>query len=133
MSDDKKSVTTFLNVDVDLRCEQGLDELLGYFEPAVLVLHRTTEEASMELNESHRSLEETIVHISELVQSLPAEARKLWERCDLRRLNIGVQAGNVPHQAYFAISSETIARIAPLGFEIVFTLYAPINDGDRGS
>jgi hypothetical protein len=49
MSDDKKSVTTFLNVDVDLRCEQGLDELLGYFEPAVLILYRTTEEASMEL------------------------------------------------------------------------------------
>jgi hypothetical protein len=92
MSDDKKSVTRFLNVDVDLRCKQGLDELLGYFEPAVLILYRTTEEASMELNESHRS-----------------------------------------HQAYFAISSETIARIAPLGFEIVFTLYAPVNDGDGGS
>jgi hypothetical protein len=43
MSDDKKSVTTFLNVDVDLRCEQGLDELLGYFEPSVLILYRTTE------------------------------------------------------------------------------------------
>lgn len=130
MANDKRSVTRFLNVDLDLRRQQGLDELLGYLEPSVLILHQTTEEATMELNEDHRSLEETIVHIAELIQSLPAEAKKRWEQCESRRLNIGIQAGDEPQQAYFAISSATVARIALLGFEIVFTLYAPIDDGD---
>jgi hypothetical protein len=38
------STTHFLNVDVDLRLSGGIDELLAFFEPSVIVLNRTAQE-----------------------------------------------------------------------------------------
>jgi hypothetical protein len=126
-------LTAFLNVDVDLRCERGIDELLGHLEPFVLVLHRTAEEASLELNEAHASLEEAILNVATRVEALPAEARRSWDACDWRRINIGIQAGHAAHEACFQMSNAALARVAGLSFDVVFTVYAPIGDRSPSS
>jgi hypothetical protein len=120
-----KSTTTFLNVDLEIRVQSGLEELLGHFEPLAFALHQTTQDALVELNAEYNSLEDCLVKLVELVQSLPEQARTIWDRCEFRRMNIGIQAGYEPHDTCFTISSRTIALLAGLQTELSFTVYAP--------
>jgi hypothetical protein len=122
----EESVTRFLNVDLDLRAEAGIEELLGYLEPSMLVLNKTAMEATLELNQEYDSLEETVAGFIAVVRSLPPPAISLWERCELRRMNIGVQAGMQPHQALFVLSKDAVASLADVRAEVMFTVYAPL-------
>jgi hypothetical protein len=124
MSSENKSVTEFLNVDLDIRAQDGLQTLLDALAPFVVVLNQTEKTASLELNESCSSLEETAAGLIEAVNSLPPEAKAIWERCELRSLNIGIQAGAEPQSSGFAISKETVSAIADARLEVVFTVYA---------
>jgi hypothetical protein len=101
-----------------------LDELLGYFGSSVTILRRTTEDASIELKTRHDSLDEEILRVAALVQAFPAEGKRLWHQCDLRRINFWIHAGKEPREGRYEIASETVARIANLQFEVVFTVHA---------
>jgi hypothetical protein len=120
-----ESVAEFLDVDLDLRAEAGLEELLGYVAASVLVLNRTATEATLELNQEYGSLEDSVAGFIAVIRSLPPRAMSLWERGELRRMNIGIQAGLQPHQSCFDFSKETVASLADIQAEVVFTLYAP--------
>ena len=127
MSTAEKSATAFLNVDLDIQSRAGLDELISLLSSSVIVLHKTQHEASVELNESYTSLEDTVVGWINLIESLPPEARDILSRCESRSMNIGVQAGSQPKAAMFAISRETTSRLAEWQFELVFTVYARLD------
>jgi hypothetical protein len=124
MSVEGKCATTFLNVDIDLRSRSALDELLKQLEPCVLVLNQSGQDASIELNAQCTSLDECLAKWIELVQSLPDKGKAAWDRCEFRRMNIGIQAGHEPHAAHFALSSGTVLSLASLQTDIVFTVYA---------
>jgi hypothetical protein len=121
----EESVTQFLNVDLDIRARAGLEELLRSMAPSVIVMYQAEQSASVELNESYLSLDETIVKFAELIKSLPSQARNIWDQCEERAINIGIQAGNEPHAATFAISSKTVLMLAEAKFEVIITTYAP--------
>ena len=127
MSSNDKSVTQFLNVDLDIRVQAGLQTLLDAMGSSVIVLNQTAQTASVELNQENMSLEETTAKLVELVNSLPPEAKTIWGQCELRSLNVGIQAGVEPHSSEFAISQETVSAIADAGLEIVVTVYASRN------
>ena len=74
---------------------------------------------------SDLSLDETIVKLVELIKSLPSQARNIWDQCEARELNIGIQAGNEPYAATFAISSKAVLMLAEAKFEVIITTYAP--------
>lgn len=124
MAPPRKRVTAFLNVDLDLRARHGLDELLNYLGPNILVLNRTTQEASVELKKERNSVEEAVLNLIELVQYFLLRAKSIWNHYDFRRVNIGIQAGSEPHEAYFTLSSETVSLLASVQCEIAFTVYA---------
>jgi hypothetical protein len=123
---DELQATRFLNVDLDIRLRRGLDELLPYFEKAMFVLHREAGRALLEVNGagSRSTLERTILKMIEAIRSLPPEARTLWDRCESRKFDIGVQAGVHPRNANFRISSDTLAALAEVRGEVVFAVYA---------
>ena len=125
MSPKEESITHFLNVDLDIRARAGLDELLRSMAPSVIVMYQAEQSASVELNESYLSLDETIVKLAELIKSLPFHARNIWDQCEARELNIGIQAGNEPYAATFAISSKAVLMLAEAKFEVIITTYAP--------
>jgi hypothetical protein len=125
MSSKDKSVTEFLNVDLDIRVQGGLQAILDAMASSVIVLNQSAQTASVELNENYSSLEETTARLVELVNSLPPEAKTIWGQCELRSLNVGIQAGVEPHSSAFAISQETVSALADAGLEVVFTVYAP--------
>jgi hypothetical protein len=119
-----KSVTEFLNVDIDLRSKNGIAELIDYLGPSVIVLNQTADEASFELNKMHSSLDEALLNIVELVRSLPHEAQAIWNQCEFRKANIGIQAGTEPYAAHYKISNKIVALLASVQIEIAFTVYA---------
>jgi hypothetical protein len=127
MASKDRSVTEFLNVDLDIRVQAGLETLLDAMASYVIVLNQTAQTVSVELNESCSSLEETTAKLIELVNSLSPEAKTIWGQCELRSLNIGIQAGVEPYSSAFAISKETVLAIADAGFEVVVTVYASRN------
>ena len=124
MPSENKSVTEFLNVDLDIRVQDGLEILLDAIAPSMVVLDQTSEAASLELTETYLSIDETTARLIEVVNSLPPEARTILRRCELRSLNIGIQAGTEPHSFEFPISKETVSAIADAGFDVVITVYA---------
>jgi hypothetical protein len=126
MPSSEKSATAFLNVDIDIRSQSSLDELLEAIEPFALILHRTAEDASFELKEVYESLDETILAAVELVASFSPQARKIWDDCKFRKLNIGIQAGNAPHSASFSVSNEALSSSASVSYEVEITVYAPV-------
>jgi hypothetical protein len=121
----KKSVTRFLNVDLDVRAQCRLDDLLLALEPSVFILHQSAHEASLELLGDPASLEEAATKFVEIVLSLPSPARSIWDRCDFRRFVVGIQAGPKPHAENFTLSSKAVALLASIHVDIVFTVYAP--------
>jgi hypothetical protein len=121
----EKSVTTFLNVDLDLRAQSGLEELLAHLQPAAFVLHQTAEFACVEASKEHWSLEQAVVDLVEIIQSLPPQAKAIWSRCESRTFNIGIQAGSEPHQAYFALSGNAVSLLASVQADITITVYRP--------
>jgi hypothetical protein len=125
MPPEGNAVATFLNVDLDIRVLSGLDDLLKPIESSIIVLHRTNEDASLELASDFPSLEETIIDWIRLIDSFSPEAGKIWKQCEFRRANIGIQAGNAPSATSWTLSAEAVAMLAKAQIEIVLTLYAP--------
>jgi hypothetical protein len=125
MASDPDSFTRFLNVDLDLRGDR-LEELLAYLGSSVVVMHQTAQELVLELsNRINDPLDVTLAKWIELIQSLPEPGRAIWDRCDLRCMNVGIQSAEKPYSALFAISSSTVSQLASLQAEIVVTVYAP--------
>ncbi len=122
------SVTKFLNIDLDLRLHRGLDELLRCLGSDVFILRQQSPDASIELNTEYNSVEANDTNFVRLIQSLPQHAKTLWDQCEFRQLNIGIQAGQEPHEAFFSLSHQTVAQIASVQLEILITVYAPPNN-----
>ncbi|MGE6760649.1 hypothetical protein ACQKGO_21710 [Corallococcus interemptor] len=121
-------MTRFLNVDLDLRCTAGVRELVHALEPFMLILRVTDTEASLEHREQPGSVEEGLHWLVQVVENLPAEARRLWDACETRTMNVGIQADSKPHEALFPVSRDAMTALLRIGAELLFTVYAPIQD-----
>ena len=123
MSSEGESGTRFLNVDLDLYADHGLDDLIRGFGPSVILLNRTANFASLELGHDHGSLEEAALHFLRIIEALPAQLQDSWTQCSARRFNIGIQAGERPHETLFAMSNDVVSRLGSAGIDIVITVY----------
>jgi hypothetical protein len=123
MSPSPGSTTEFLNVDLDLRAQEGLDDLAEAFGASVIVMQRAAHLLSLEMNQPFSSVEETLLGWVSLVEKLPPRARELWDQCELRSFNIGILAGKSPHQAGFRISQRVVSLVSEIGSEIAITVY----------
>jgi hypothetical protein len=125
MSSSPESNTGFLNVDLDLQAQDGLDDLVDALGASVIVLQSSAHRLSLEMAEPFSSVEETLRGWTSLVERLSPEARRIWERCEFRCFNIGIQAGKGPQQECFMISKRAVSLFAGLQADIAMTVYAP--------
>jgi len=123
----------FLNVDLDLESRAGLANLLTALEPHVFVLSSTARRASVELAKQPRSAEEAVVGIIRLVQTLSVKGRRAWRQCTKRVLNIGLQAGESPHQFVVPLSAQVIQEVARASLGLAITVYPQYASRDSGS
>jgi hypothetical protein len=127
--------TEFLNVDLDLQSQSGLAEVVKHLEGPMFVLHATANQATLELRMQQQDPEAAILLICAHLESAPPQARAAWDSCDVRRFDIGVQAGAAPHCARFVLGAAALVAAARLRSEVVFTVYGvgPQPVPDRGS
>lgn len=134
----EKMASHFLNVDLDVHAKSGLEELVDAFAPAVFELGGESKvHKSFEVNSTYeehfytngtfkqRSIDETILAFYNAVQALRPSARTAWESAESRCFNIGIQAGDHPHQTRYHLSQENIARLSSMKADVAITVYAP--------
>ena len=126
--------THFLNVDLELITRGEISPLLAQWSTKVAVLRDSMEDGQrtiwLELNGQPGEVEHAVLGFLDLVGKLPDPVRELWNGCDDRCFNVGIQAGSTPHDATFTISPRTLGRIAAVMARVAFTVYAPIPSGD---
>jgi Immunity protein 53 len=116
--------TEFLNVDLDLEFAGDISELLRALGDTVInVLRDEPGKCTLELANQPASPEDAIRQFTALVERLPAPARADWDRCSLRSMNIGLQAGYEPYSAAFQLPFEVLAALGKLQAEVTFTVY----------
>ena len=121
----KLDQTHFLNVDLDIRAKSGLRSLLKAIEPAVIVLNFQPKRLlSVELKSMQpRTIDEAVRLFFNLIDNLEPSARLIWNRCETRCMNIGIQAATTPHQAQFDISEEAIQMLGHMRAQIGISVY----------
>lgn len=122
----------FVNVDLEVEAREPLDLLVREFGEDVFVLYngeaRGRYLAAFETALGSGDAETTIACLCGLVESLPEEARALWDRCILRTFDIGYEGGDTPSSFRSIIHPLTLRRVADLGATLVVTIYPPAPD-----
>jgi hypothetical protein len=73
--------------------------------------------------------DEVINRYCDLIENLPAPARKIWDNCATRRIDIGVESGSSPHNYRFEVQPRTINRVSGIGASLIVTVYAmPVDE-----
>ena len=116
--------TIFLNVDLDLRCAAGLDDLLAAFAADTIVLNRADDFASLEAVTDSSTLDAAVTRLLDVIAALPPAAQALWRACETRTFNIGLRAGVSPGGMIFDLPAGTVQRLAAAGAGIAITVYA---------
>src|SRR5580704_12650165 len=97
LSNDRPSITEFLNVDLDIYAPFDLQPLVSSLGKKVIVLYvgreRRSYTAHVELAGLAKSADSTIRRFCALIQTLPRAERQLWNRAKRRDFSIGVQSG----------------------------------------
>lgn len=126
------AATIFLNIDLDIQAKSGLQELLQAFGTAVVVLNNENEHhASVELSEQPQSINGAVLEFYNVIQALPSSARAIWDNCEMRSMNIGIQAGITPKAECLRMSDKTVSLLAEMNAEIAITVYAPQNQNNE--
>ena len=122
------SVTRFLNVDLELVTTVDLGPLLEYFNPTMFMLRDSMDEGRrtiwMELNADPKDTDDAIMRYAMVVESLPSGIRRIWDECEDRCLNVGIQSGLAPHASAFRISTAALTKLAAIAARIEITVYS---------
>lgn len=126
--------THFLNVDLELTTRGEIAPLLAQWSKKIVVLRDSTDDGVrtiwLEVVPQQRGVEGVLLTLLDMVEKLPADARDLWNSCEDRCFNVGIQAGSTPHDSTYSISPETLAQIASVMARVAFTVYAPLPTPD---
>ena len=134
---DPDSVTTLLNVDLDIWSITPLDDLLRSFGRRVFVLHTGKEgrryAAHLELarDGASRGADALIRDFVALVRGLPPKGRALWNRAQRRDFNVGIQAASQPYSYELPLEVSTVRAAAAVNARIVFTIYGNDSKGSQ--
>lgn len=122
------SSTRFLNVDLELVSTVDLTPLLCEFAEGTITLRDTTENFAqcvwLGLAADHTNPDAAIRAFASLISALPPQAKQLWDHCQDRCLNVGIQAGAAPRASHFRLEADTLAMIVALGARLELTVYA---------
>jgi hypothetical protein len=133
---DPDSVTTLLNVDLDIWSTTPLDDLVRAFGRRVFVLYagkkgrRYAAHLELARDGASRGADALIRHFVALVRRLPPKGRALWNRAQRRDFNVGIQAAAKPYSYELPLEVSTVRAAAAVNARVVFTVYG---DDSRGS
>ena len=129
--------TQFLNVDLEMIADVDLAPFLAQVASQVVVLRDSidgpTRTVWLELDAEPEDMDDAVRRYVALIEALPAAIRELWDACSDRCLNVGIQAGQLPHAAEYRMSPASVAGVARIRAGLEVTVYGtetPQDDGD---
>ena len=115
----------FLNVDLQIWSARDLRPLIRVLKKETIVLHAIEGFAAFEFLPQLRNAPATLNRFCELLEKLPPAARNSWESAKTRQMDVGIEGGAARKAGRFSIPASTLARVAKLKAERVFTVYSP--------
>lgn len=123
----------FLNVDLDLESTKPLDKLVTELGERVHVLHHgplndVPHYLALEIYEGEDNDPDSIINaFCEEIEGLSAASKTAWKTALARRFDIGVLSSTTSAETFrglrLDLQTKTLARVAKLGAQIVFTVY----------
>jgi hypothetical protein len=120
----------FLNVDLEVVGTVDLNPLVEHLAGAAFVLRDTSDDGRRTLwfeleqpGDPERTVDATLRCFIALLSTLSPPLTALWEACDDRCLNIGIQRGLAPHSSGYRVDAETLARLAAISTRLEITIY----------
>ncbi len=130
-----EGLTRFLNVDLELVSTHDIRPLLAHWSDETLTLRDSVEAGRctvwLELARDPPDADNGVRDFASLVEALPRDLRQLWDSCDDRCLNVGVQSADDPDAAAFRISASAIRALAAISARLEFTVYASGTRSER--
>ena len=119
----------YINTDLELESNEDLNPIIEALGKDVLVLHhgpvQGMNHASVELSSDHSSdPDEVIGRYCDLIENLPKTARKIWDNCLTRIIDIGVESGSSPKSYRFEVRQPIMNRVSAIGASLAVTIYA---------
>lgn len=135
--------THFLNVDLDIYSKSPLDNLIAALGESIHVLFvgkrdkhyfAILEEAGFDHSETGRypiDADRTINKLIALVNKLPKDARKIWNKASVKEFNIGIQAGYGKRIHEVRLKTKTLKAVTEMGGNILVWTY-PVGIKQKG-
>ena len=109
---------TFLNVDLELFGDLDWRPLRRALGKKVVVLHDGAGLLALEVSKVGLDAAQTIGTFLALIADLPSPARAVWKAAELRRFDLGIQAGLNPFHNTWTLPPELLADVAACGAEL---------------
>lgn len=118
----------FLNIDLLLVGRFDREALVAALGDGVFVVHDDATIGDepcliLQVLEPDLDLAETLTRLAGWARALPPPARRAWAAASRRVFDIGIQAGQTPHESHWTLSAEHVALLAKLNAEVVVTVY----------
>ncbi len=122
----------FRNVDLEVTSRARLDRLVEAFPDRAYLLSQWQKQgvhhAAFEMDDRAADPEELVRVFCDLVESLPDDARQVWDACSDRVADIGIHSGDVGNYYASKLQPATLARLAELGIGVAVSVYPLFND-----
>ena len=122
--------SSFINVDLELLSSEDLAPLRAHFGDGVLELQCGETDDGFFLAVEPlvgRTLVPDALQCTDillgLVDALPSDLRKIWDRCRSRRFDYGFEGGIEGRPLSVVLDTERLGRLAARGIEVAITLY----------
>ena len=126
--------THFLNVDLELTTRGEIAPLLALWKKEIVVLRNSIDDGVrtvwLEVVPEQRGVEQVLLCFLDMIEKFPDDVRELWNACEDRCFNVGIQAGSTPHDSTYSVSPHTLGRVAAAMARVAVTVYAPMPGGN---
>jgi hypothetical protein len=116
----------YVTADLEFDSPTSLDGVVAELEPAVAIhlheraagLHRVALGVAVE-----GSPEQSVAHVCGLLEGLLPPARRAWDQCTRRVVDIAFESGTAPKHVTYTLPAEVVRRVGALGMAIAVTVY----------
>ncbi|MBA3550494.1 MAG: hypothetical protein H0T76_28805 [Nannocystis sp.] len=116
----------YITTDLEFDSPTSLDRIVAELEHAASIhLHeRGDGRHSVALGVMvEGSPEQTVAHVCGLLEGLSPPARRIWDQCTRRVVDVAFESGTAPKCVAYTLPAELVRRVADLGMAIAVTIY----------
>lgn len=116
----------YITADLAFDSPTSLDRIVAELDPAVSIhVHERGDDLhSVALGVAvEGSPEQTVAHICGLLEGLSPPARRTWDQCTRRVVDVAFESGTLPLSVTYTLPAALVRRIADLGMAIAVTIY----------